>query len=88
MAGTTYKVRELVTVEVEMLAFAAGEIRPVDIPKAEFDAGGLQDRLELAFAYGQNDFQPKAFPSVSVGDVVRLGGKRYRVANCGFEELA
>jgi hypothetical protein len=44
--------------------------------------------LDLVFRYGQNDFQPvKGLPSVSVGDVVRLGNASWRVASMGFTRL-
>jgi hypothetical protein len=71
-----------------MHAFMGGAIRTVDIPAAELVSAGLSEVLELAFRYGQNDVQPKQFTSVSVGDVVRYQGRRFRVASNGFEELA
>lgn len=36
----------------------------------------------------ENDGQPKRFTSVSVGDIVRLDGKRYVVAVEGFQRVA
>lgn len=77
---------ETVTVEVLMLAFmVGGNIRPVDIPTLEYIAAKDTNAvLELAFKYGQNDFQPKPFPSVSVGDVIRFRGDLYAVAPSGF----
>jgi len=43
--------------------------------------------LDLTFRYGQNDFQSKQCPSVSVGDVIHLKGKYFRVASVGFQPL-
>ena len=74
----------VVTVEVTMNAYGEGAIRPVDIPAAEFLSASLDEQLDLVFRYGQNDFLPKPFPSVSVGDVIGLHGVRYLVASFGF----
>ena len=89
---------EVVTVEVEMEAFSGGRIRTVVIPVA----GGVgqttespfwrdlttEQKLDHIFYYGQNDFQPVAnHCSVSVGDIIRLEGKRYRVDAVGFTEI-
>jgi hypothetical protein len=80
---------ETVTIEVEMQAFMNGEIRPVEIPRDEYLATPNELAiLELVFKYGQNDFQPKPFASVSVGDVIRFRGRRVKVAGTGFEEAA
>jgi hypothetical protein len=73
-------------VEVEMLAFGNGEIRQVDIPDEKV-SDNVDDMLELAFHYGQNDFQPKNYPSVSVGDVVHYNGERYEVDMIGFKKV-
>lgn len=45
--------------------------------------------LDLAFYYGQNDFQPlNGYYSVSVGDVLELpGGRKFRVMGAGFKAL-
>ena len=48
---------------------------------------GPVERLGLIFKYGQNDFQPKPFPSVSVGDVIRYDGARYKVEGLGFARI-
>lgn len=77
-------------VKVYMTAFGDGKVREVDVPD-DRAAGAPEDEiLELAFHYGQNDFQPRPFPSVSVGDVVELRpGARFRVASPGgFHRLA
>lgn len=73
-------------VEVEMLAFGNGEIREVEVPDGEVTSD-VDQMLELVFHYGQNDFQPKNHPSVSVGDVVRLNNERYAVAGLGFRKV-
>jgi hypothetical protein len=78
---------KITTVEVEMVAFMNGAIRPVDVPMDEFLAEDEAGQLELVFKYGQNDFQPKQFCSVSVGDVVRLNGRRFRVGGMGWETV-
>ena len=45
----------------------------------------LGTMLDLAYKFGQNDFQPQALPSVSVGDVIDLGDRgRFLVASLGF----
>lgn len=73
-------------IEVEMLAFGNGEIREVEVPDGEVTSD-VDQMLELVFHYGQNDFQPKNHPSVSVGDVVRLNNERYAVAGLGFRKV-
>lgn len=74
-------------IEVEMHAFEDGKIRVVDIPADAAEGADAQDLLDLAFTYGQNDFQPQPICSVSVGDVIRLESKRYRVEPVGFVEI-
>jgi hypothetical protein len=75
-------------IEVEMLAFEDGRVREVDIPDTEWaEAKDVEQQLGLIFQYGQNDFQPKPMCSVSVGDVVSLDGKKYKVAGIGWVEL-
>lgn len=77
--------------EVEMHAFMKGEIRQVNVPDEEQRLAKLAVRptlalLELIFQYGQNEYQPvPKMPSISVRDVVRLEGKRYRVDMMGWE---
>jgi hypothetical protein len=89
---------EIVTIEVEMQAFGGSKIRTVVIPVAE-GAGQTTEspfwrdlttdqKLDHIFYHGQNDFQPVAnHCSVSVGDIIRLEGKRYRVEPVGFSEM-
>lgn len=90
--------------EVEMHAFGKGAIRDVNVPEQEIqkhlplsrvDDGQLTDRkqaiLDLIFHYGQNDFQSKPLPSVSVGDIIRFGfsktlfQERWAVMAIGFK---
>lgn len=75
-------------IEVELIAFGNGQIRTVEVPDSDMEEPRpLTEKLELVFTYGQNDFQPLGMPSVSVGDVVRFDGKRYRVEAMGYEEV-
>ena len=89
---------DVVSIEVEMQAFGGGRIRTVVIPVAEgagqatespFWQGLATDqKLDHIFYYGLNDFQPVPnHCSVSVGDIVRLEDKRYRVDAVGFTEI-
>lgn len=73
---------------VEMLAFGKpNEIRKVDVPNSQI-TNDLMDNLQLIFHYGQNDFQDRPHPSVSVGDVIEYNGKNYTVDFVGFSEIA
>jgi len=75
-------------IQVELCAFTKGEIRTVGVPDDEAKACKTTgELLERVFYWGQNDVQSKPLPSVSVGDVVRLDGKRYQVADVGFRIL-
>ncbi len=89
---------EIVAIEVEMQAFGGGRIRTVVITVAEGVGQTTESpfwrdlttdqKLDHIFYYGQNDFQPVAnHCSVSVGDIIRLEGKRYRVDAVGFSEV-
>jgi hypothetical protein len=89
---------EIVTIEVEMQAFGDAKIRIVVIPAAEgvgqtnespfWRALTTDQKLDHIFYYGQNDFQPVAsHRSVSVGDIIRLEGKRHRVDAIGFTQM-
>ena len=89
---------EVVAIEVEMQAFGGGRIRTVVIPVAEGVGQTTESpfwrdlttdqKLDHIFYYGQDDFQPVAnHCSVSVGDILRLQGKRYRVDAVGFTEI-
>lgn len=75
-----------------------GAWRPVDVPMAEYDKvrDNIERVLDLVFHCGQNDFQPKMFPSVSCGDIIFVGnpvnvqdnqGEPWRVEFVGFRKL-
>lgn len=75
--------------KVRMMAFGKpDEVRTVDVPNDRL-AGAKSDdhKLGLIFELGQNDFQPKQHPSVSVGDVIELGDKLIMVLPVGFKEI-
>jgi len=89
---------EIVTIEVETQGLGGAKIRTVVIPVAEGVGQTTESpfwrdlttdqKLDHIFYYGQNDFQPVAnHCSVSVGDIIRLEGKRYRVDAVGFTEI-
>lgn len=44
--------------------------RRIDIPEDEAVGASVNDILDLAFKYGQNEFQPRKVCSISVGDVI------------------
>ena len=67
-------------VQVELLAFSKGEIREVEISGEAVD-------LDEVFHNGQNHIQPLEMPSVSVGDVILDGDKKFMVIGAGFKEL-
>lgn len=62
------------TYRVRMLALGKeGEVREVDLPPKGLPKGPVRDEILSAILhYGQNAFQPKNHPSVSVGDVIEL----------------
>lgn len=76
------------TVDVELHAFGSGGIiRPVDLPDNLLyeEPAGI---LPWVWYYGQNDHQPKSYRSVSVGDIIRLGDRRFIIRAIGFEPVA
>lgn len=74
--------------KVHMLAFCdKGTVREVEVPDQEIPSNDTYRLLDLIFYYGQNDFQPKPFPSVSVGDIIELNipfTKYFEVKSVGF----
>jgi len=76
---------------VEMLAFTDPVVvRTVRIPASELEklAGGPQEKvLEAIYKWGQNEYQPEEYPSVSPGDVIHYGGHAWMVADVGFIKL-
>jgi len=77
-------------ITVHLLAFNEDTpipVRIVDVPEDK-SGGDSHHLLDMAFYFGQNDFQPKPVRSVSVGDVVELpNGELHRVLGVGFERL-
>jgi hypothetical protein len=78
--------------------FKGKSFRTVDVPEeaikeAEEEKGGpldIGEKLELVFRFGQNEFQPREYPSVTAGDIIMLlnGTKQfYIVESFGFKEL-
>ena len=64
--------------EVELWAFCNGAVRSVDCIAVDTEDWFSEHRLEDIFYYGQNDNQPSvSMPSVSVGDVARIGEDRW-----------
>lgn len=84
------------TVPVHMLAFMDDRkmVRNVEIDISTSDDLGsyegkeLESVLELVFKWGQNDFQPRQCPSVSVGDVAQLGHRYFMVMPVGWGEIS
>jgi hypothetical protein len=73
-------------IQAHLYAFGNGEVRPINVPDKEW-VGTIEEKLERVFYWGQNDFQPLKFPSLSVGDVVKVEGRNFLVKTCGFGEL-
>lgn len=68
------------TFDVVQFRFNKGQTRKVDIENTD-------DILNDVFHFGQNDFQPKDSPSVSVGDIIIVGDEKHIVKNFGFEKI-
>lgn len=70
-------------------AFQFGKARLIEIPDADADDCKSDSALlDLAFYYGQNDFQPRdGCCSVSVGDRIELETGMFLVLAAGFEKL-
>ena len=80
---------------VLMLAFGQpDEIRQVDVCVDQMNSNGnianvsLIDILNEIYRLGQNDFQPKKHPSVSMGDVIVVEKDHYLVCMSGFHKLS
>ncbi len=74
-------------VDVELHAFGSGgAIRRVRIPDDLADAEPARV-LPWVWDSGQNDHQPQPCRSVSMGDVIRLGGRRWVIRAAGFEPV-
>ena len=80
--------------EVQMWAFTESKDdlkkRTVEIPShdiREFNKGNTFHKLGMIYYYGQNDFQPRECPSVSMGDVIELDNELWLVKASGFRKL-
>jgi len=71
-------------VKVHMLAFCdKGTVREVDIAD-RFLSLPAKEVLGEVFKMGQNDFQPKQIPSVSMGDVIEYENQYWEIKAVGF----
>lgn len=61
----------------------SGIDRAIDVPDDEL-TGDLDHDLEQIFYWGQNEFQPRNCPSLSVGDVVKYLDKRWKCEGTGW----
>lgn len=68
-------------------AFGNPTLREVDVPWHMIVGAEMTDALDAIFHYGQNDFQPKKCPSVSVGDFILVFDDVYEVKDFGFTKL-
>jgi len=63
--------------------------RTVEVPDDEIsEETSLTEKLDMIYRYGQNQFQPMDYPSVSSGDVMYLDGKFHIVESFGFKEIS
>jgi len=76
-------------IKVHLTAFSRrGEKPPVRMVEVPDSPKAGKSLLDLAFHYGQNDFQPQRVRSVSVGDVIEVReGEQFVVAPFGFKRL-
>jgi len=75
------------TFKVEQMNFNDGKIRLVDVPYIDL-MGDIDYDLNKIYELGQNEFQPKDSPSVSVGDIIHWPNEdKYVVKGMGFEKL-
>ena len=74
------------TFKVTQFRFNDGKTRIVEVPTS-YPSETTEVILNSVFHFGQNDFQPKDSPSVSVGDVIEVGNEKHIVKNFGFEKI-
>ena len=83
------------TIKVELKGMLdRGEVREVELPdnfvvsEQDFmdDAIARKYMLMAIWHYGQNDFQPKNYRSLVMGDVILLYGRKFEVDMFGFKE--
>jgi hypothetical protein len=74
----------MATINVELMAFGEGQIRPVEIPE------GTAVTLDTVYVFGQNNMSNNhlRMPSVSMGDIIHLDEKKWLVKDIGFRELS
>jgi hypothetical protein len=63
------------------------DIREIEVPDAEV-VEDIKDLLEVIFHYGQNNLQPRKFPSLCAGDVVEIGEQFWLCLSAGWRELS
>lgn len=75
-------------VRVIVQPYRKTQVRVVEVPD-EVVQGMTDERdvLEMVFQYGQNEFQVRQCPSVSVGDFVLLNDSVWVVEPTGFDRL-
>lgn len=77
-------------VQVFLFAFESkGVIRYVDVPDKDISrVNSPTEKCDLAFYWGQNDFQPQNVRSVSCGeDVVAIDNEFWMVEGVGFSKI-
>lgn len=72
-------------INVCMLGFMKGELRPVTVPDTLATAD-LDDILNLVYINGQNEVENLPFCSVSVGDVI-IHDSFHLIMPIGFQKL-
>ena len=94
MSKQTFNLSRVNFFRVVMAAYGNNGIRTVTVPREELESAGdnLNAILGRVYYYGQNDFQPRNFPSVSCGDVIILDdvdGRHhfFLVVGIGFRRL-
>ena len=67
------------------------KIRMVTVPDGTINPTNVNDVLNAAFYWGQNDFavgpEKNTTYSLSVADVISFGGKLYLIKSVGFEQI-
>jgi hypothetical protein len=69
--------------------YKGNSFRTVEVPEEELNEDTtLEDKLDLIYRYGQNEFQPRDYPSVSSGDLIFIDGKFHIIESFGFKEIS
>jgi hypothetical protein len=67
---------------------ARAQVREIEVSEKIVNSATSEFELaEILFRYGQNDFQPRWCPSVSVGDVIFIYGRVFLVCMMGFRAM-